>query len=225
MVKNHVISNRNKKYIYKYYMDWTLIFIIVLFAILIYMNFKKIIKSNKEKRNKNKNKKVSWSLSNAAAEISHHNPSIDFFNETSNTNGIIIEGNNIDSNIIKYLNKQNESYGSKLSCVNSTKAWIPEDPDLLDNKNSFTAHQIINENDSNTRIQNYRDFQVNEVEDNQINQSEFMASTVGEVYDNMVDNFRVKWGKINGLGTYESKDYYGLDVEPTTNGYTGFATY
>lgn len=194
-------------------MDWTLIILIILFGILIYMNYKKIIKKYKREENK-KTKKVSWSLSDAAKQITHHSPSIDFFDESSNLNGIIVEGNLVDSNITKYLNKQSDSYSSKLYSVNPTKAWIAEDPDNLDNIKSYTAHEIISENDPNTRVQDYRDDPLQTI-----------GSTVGEVYDNMVDNFRVKWSKFEGLEAFDPTSHYGINVDPTSNGYTGFATY
>jgi hypothetical protein len=192
-------------------MDWTLTFLIILFGILIYMNYKKIIKRSKKDK---KNKKVSWSLSQAADSLIHQNPSIDFFDESSNLNGVIVDGNLMNSNIVKYLNKQNESYGSKLYSVNPVKAWIPENPANLDDINSWSAHEIVSQNDPNTRVQEYRE-----------NPSEVVGSTVGEMYDNMVDNFRVQWGKFEGLGAYDPTSYYGIDVEPSTNGYTNFATY
>jgi len=41
----------------------------------------------------------------------------------------------------------------------------------------------------------------------------------------MVDNYRVKWGKFDTLSSFDRSSHYGLDVEPSVNGYTGFATY
>ncbi len=51
------------------------------------------------------------------------------------------------------------------------------------------------------------------------------GETIGEVYDNMVDNYRVKWGKFDSLGAFDRSSHYGIDVNPSENGYTGFATY
>jgi len=194
--------------------------LILLFIILIYMNYKKIIRKTYSYKDKDKNimvtesKKVRWDLAKAVDESSHQNPLIDFFDESSNSNGLVVEGNLINSDIIQYLNKQDESYGSKLYSVNPAKAWISEDPDILVDRNNFTAHEIIGLEDSNTRIQAYR-------EDPSITNGD----TVGEVYDNMVDNFRVKWGQFEGLGAYDPTSYYSLDVKPNSNGYTEFATY
>lgn len=197
-------------------MDWTLILIMVLFIILIYMNYKKIIRKTylRKPNIQGIGKKVRWNLEKASKEFVHQNPSIDFFNESSNTNGVIVEGNKVSSDVIQYLNKQNESYSSKLYSVNPVKAWIGEDPDMLPNKNNYTAHEIIGTEDANTRIQDYRD-----------NPNNYTGSTVGEVYDNMVDNFRVKWGKFEGLEAFDDSSYYLLEDKPSTHGYTEFATY
>jgi hypothetical protein len=191
-------------------MDWTLILLIVLLGILIYMNYKKLIKE------KHKRKNVSWSLEKEKNNLIHHNPVMDFFNETSNTNGIIIETKPTDSKIIRYLNEQDESYGTKLQSTNPTKAWGPEDPDLIDDINNYTAHEIIGLEDPNYRVDSFR------------TNPNTMASheeTIGEVYDNMVDNYRVKWGKFDSLESFDRSSHYGLDIEPSEHGYTGFATY
>jgi len=199
-------------------MDWTLIILILLFIILIYMNYKKLIRKTYSRKDKNivgtESKKVRWDLAKAVTESSHQNPLIDFFDDSINRNGLVLEGNTINSDIVKYLNKQGESYSSKLYSVNPAKAWISEDPDVLDDRNNFTAHEIIGSEDSNTRVQAYR-------KDPSISNGE----TVGEVYDNMVDNFRVKWGQFEGLDAYNPTTYYSLDVTPDSNGYTEFATY
>lgn len=183
------------------------------------MNYKKTIRKTYFSSNKNvgtiESKKVRWDLAQATKESVHQNPSVDFFDESSNRNGLVVEGNAVSSDIIKYLNKQSESYGSKLYSVNPTKAWIGEDPDLLVDRNNFTAHEIIGSEDPNTRVQEFRE-----------NPTSFVTGeTIGEVYDNMVDNFRVKWGQFEGLGAYDPTSYYSLDVNPDTHGYTGFATY
>lgn len=182
-------------------MDWTLIFLTLLFGILIYMNYRKIKRFKKD----NRTKKVSWSLSDATNKLTYQNPSIDFFDDSSNL---------MNSNIVKYLNNQSESYASKLYLVNPIKAWIPEDPSNLDDPNSWSAHEIVSQNDPNTRVQEY-------LED----PTQGVGSTIGELYDNMVDNYRVQWGKFEGLGAYDPTSYYGIDVEPSINGYTSFATY
>jgi hypothetical protein len=214
-----VISIENKKYIYRYYMDWTLILLIALFILLIYMNYKKIIRKTYSRKNKtiggNDSKKVRWDLAQAAKESAHQNPLVDFFDGTTNRDGLVLEGNAISSDIVKYLNKQSESYGSKVYSVNPTKAWIPEDPDILVDRNNFTAHEIIGEEEPNTRVHEFREGNTNGFEGN----------TIGEVYDNMVDNFRVKWGQFEGLGAYDPTSYYSLEVNPDANGYTDFATY
>ena len=48
---------------------------------------------------------------------------------------------------------------------------------------------------------------------------------VGNIYDNLVDNYRVKWGKINGLNAYNTNNNYELENDPTELGYTDFPTY
>jgi hypothetical protein len=48
---------------------------------------------------------------------------------------------------------------------------------------------------------------------------------IGNVYDNLVDNFRVKWGKIEGLEGNDIHDHYILENKPCDIGYTSFATY
>ena len=197
-------------------MDWTLILLIVLLGILIYMNFKKSINKIYKKKNIINRKKVSWSLEKEKKQLLHYNPVIDFFNESSNTNGIIVETKPTDSQIIKYLNKQNESYGTKIQTTNPTKAWAPEDPDAIDDINNYTAHEIIGMDDPNSRVNSFRT-------DPMLIASQ--GETIGEVYDNMVDNYRVKWGKFESLGSFDKSSHYGIDVEPSTNGYTGFATY
>jgi hypothetical protein len=194
------------------------------------MNYKKIIRKTCNYKNKifiggetetktdtkigTDTKKVRWDLDQGLDNLSHHNPLIDFFNDSSNSNGLVVEGNAINSDVIKYLNKKGESYGSKLYSVNPVQAWISEDPDILVDRNNFTAHEIIGSEDSNTRIQDYR-------QDSNLTNGD----TVGEVYDNMVDNFRVKWGQFEGLNGYDTTLYYSLDVNPNSNGYTEFATY
>jgi len=198
-------------------MDWTLILLILLLGILIYMNYKKSIeKLHKKKNTGNIRKKVSWSLGKYENQLIHHNPTVDFFDESTNQNGIIVENKLTDSKIIKYLNKQDESYGVKVKSINPTKAWAPEDPDVIDDINNYTAHEIIGLEDPNSRINSFRQ-----------NPNSIAASgeTIGEVYDNMVDNYRVKWGKFDTLDSFAKSSHYGIDVEPTTNGYTNFATY
>jgi hypothetical protein len=182
------------------------------------MNYKKIIRKTYSRTDKivtgTESKKVRWDLAKAVKESSHQNPLIDFFDDSSNRNGLVVDGNAINSDIVKYLNKQSESYGTKIYSVNPTKAWISEDPDILVDRNNFTAHEIIGSEDSNTRINAYRE-----------DPSSANGETVGEVYDNMVDNFRVKWGQFEGLESYDPISYYSLDVNPDSNGYTEFATY
>ncbi len=197
-------------------MDWTLILLTVLLGILIYMNYKKSIKKTFKKNSLAKTKKVSWALANTENHLIHQNPAIDFFNESSNPNGIIIETKPTDSQIIKYLNKQNESYASKLQSTNPTKAWAPEDPDVINDINNYTAHEIIGLEDPNTRVNNFR---------SDPNSLAAQGNTIGEMYDNMVDNYRVKWGKFDSLGSFDKSSHYGLDVDPSDHGYTGFATY
>lgn len=216
VLKKIVISIINKKYIYKYYMDWTLILLIILLGILIYMNYKKSLKKTYRKKNIEKRKKVSWALAKGESQLIHHNPTIDFFNESANTNGIMVETKPINSQIIKYLNKQNESYGSKLQSTNPAKAWAPEDPDVISDINNFTAHEIIGMEDPNSRVNNFR---------SDPNLIATQGETIGEVYDSMVDNYRVKWGKFDSLGALDRSSHYGLDVVPSEHGYTGFATY
>ena len=204
-------------------MDWTLILLIVLFIILIYMNYKKVIRNIYKNKNI-ESKKVRWNLKKAAKEstsLNHQKPSIDFFDESINPNGLAIENKLLNSDIIKYLNTQDDSYGSKLYSVNPVQAWISEDPDLLKDKNNYTAHEIINLENSNTRIDTFREDQLQGSSNDILSN----ASTIGEVYDNMVDNFRVKWGKFEGLGAFDQRSDYNLDVKPATNGYTDFATY
>lgn len=196
-------------------MDWTLILLIVLLGILIYMNYKKSI-SKLKKKNIIKGKKVSWALSKGEKQLIHHNPVVDFFNDSANVNGIIVETKPYDSQIIKYLNKQGEAYASKLESTHPVKAWVPEDPDVINDINNYTAHEIIGSENPNTRVGNFQ---------SDPNSIATQGETIGEVYDNMVDNYRVKWGKFDSLGAFDNSSYYGLDVEPSSNGYTGFASY
>jgi hypothetical protein len=197
-------------------MDWTLILLIILLGILIYMNYKKSINKLRKKKNMPKTKKVSWSLGNNESMLLHQNPTVDFFDDSSNMNGIIVERNPTNSQIIKYLNKQDESYGVKVKCINPTKAWAPEDPDIIDDINNYTAHEIIGLEDPNSRVNNFRE---------NPNSIAYTGETIAELYDNMVDNYRVKWGKFDTLGSFDKSSHYGIDVQPSTNGYTDFATY
>jgi hypothetical protein len=180
------------------------------------MNYKKSIDKLSKKNKIIKRKKVSWSLDKGSKQLIHHNPTIDFFNESTNQNGIIVETKPTDSRIIKYLNKQDESYGSKIQSTNPTKAWAPEDPDIIEDINNYTAHEIIGTEDPNSRVNNFRE---------DPNLMATQGETIGEVYDNMVDNYRVKWGKFDSLGAFDRSSHYGIDVNPSENGYTGFATY
>ena len=194
-------------------MDWTLINTIILSILtiivflLVFVNYKKIINIIMQLSTNNKTKSVSWSDNiDKTTSIPTNIP--------TSIPTSIPTNNNLESKTLNYLNKHKESYGSKIYSVNPIKAWIAEDPENLLDINAFTAHQIINQNDANTRVQEYRD-----------DPTAYEGSTVGEVYDNMVDNFRVKWSKFDGLEAHDPTSYYGLDVEPSANGYTGFATY
>jgi hypothetical protein len=197
-------------------MDWTLILLIVLLGILIYMNYKKSIDKLHKKNNMTKTKKVSWSLEKNESRLIHHNPTVDFFDDSSNMNGIIVETKPTNSQIIKYLNKQDESYGVKVKSINPTKAGVAEDPSVIDDINNYTAHEIIGLEDPNSRVNNFRE---------NPDSIAYCGETIGELYDNMVDNYRVKWGKFDTLGSFDRSSHYGIDVEPSTNGYTNFATY
>jgi len=186
-------------------MSLILILLTILLIILVYINYKKILY-------KNNNKKVRWNSKNSVIHPHYTNPEIDYF-DTYN-NGIEEYGlfkNNINSNVTKYLDNMADSYKSIASDTYPIKASIPEDPELV---NSIEAHEIVNDEDPNTRVLEYRN-------DPEI----YESMEVGNVYDKLVNNFRVEWGKFEELNAHNQTNYYDLGIAPDDKGYTDFATY
>jgi hypothetical protein len=189
------------------------------------MNYNKIL--NKKLKSDNKLKKVKWG-ENKSISLPHFNhPDGDFFNEFTKyneyneyNNGIKGQGlykKNINSNVTKYLDKMKDSYSSIVYDTNPQIASIPINPekiDIADDIDELTAQEIINDDNPNTRVLEYRE-----------NPKMFDSMTVGNIYDTLVDNFRVQWSKFNELDAYANDDYYSLDIKPIEKGYTGFATY
>lgn len=171
------------------------------------MNYKKMVKKNKIINYK---KKVRWGEKNI---INHHiNPQIDFFDQYNNgIEGQALHNENINSNIIKYLDTMKNSYGSTIYETNPKQANIPENPEYIKDINNISAHEIINDNDANQRILTYK-------EDSE-------SKEIGSIYDNLVDNYRIKWGKINELNAFDKSNNYELDNNPKELGYTDFPTY
>ena len=191
-------------------MNLILILLIILLIILIFINYKKILK-----KDQNINlKKVRWGKKNI---IMNHdlNPEFDFFDQYNNgIEGGALYKENINSNVTKYLDKMSNSYGSIVYQTNPQIANIPENPEYIKDIDNISAHEIINNNDANERILEYK-------EEPKI----YESMEVGNIYDNLVDNYRVKWGKINGLNAYNTNNNYELENDPTELGYTDFPTY
>ena len=199
-----------------------ILLLIILLIILISMNYNKLFN-----KNNNLKKKVRWGKKNIMMNY-HLNPQIDFFDQYNNgMKGQPLYKKNINSNITKYLDNMNNSYGSTIYDTNPKKAFIPENPDNIDNIDNITAHEIINEDDTNKRVLDYRE---SLLEENFKDETEDIADKyqdmeVGNIYDNLVDNYRIKWGKINGLNAFDKSDHYELDNDPNDIGYTNFPTY
>jgi hypothetical protein len=107
----------------------------------------------------------------------------------------------------------NNSYGSTIYETNPKQANIPENPEYIKDINNISAHEIINNNDANQRILTYKE------------DSESESKEIGNIYDNLVDNYRIKWGKINDLNAFDKSNNYELDNNPNELGYTDFPTY
>jgi hypothetical protein len=173
---------------------------------LVYINYKKIV------FNKDNNKKVRWNSTKSIIHPHYNNPEFDYFD--SYNNGIeeyALFKNNINSNITKYLDNMADSYKSVASDTYPIKASIPEDPELVE---SIQAREIVNNADPNTRVLEYRN-------DPKI----YDSMEVGNVYDSLVNNFRVEWGKFEDLNAHDQTNYYDLSIAPDDMGYTNFATY
>ena len=183
------------------------------------MNYNKIL--NKNYKSSDKIKKVKWGLNNSIDAIPHFNhPDGDFFNEYTKHDSIKDQGffkENLFSNVTKYLENMKNSYSSILYETNPQKASIPINPEDLDEQENFkniTAHNIINDDDPNTRVLEYRE-----------NPKIYDSMNVANVYDTLVDNYRVQWSKFNELDGYGDDNYYSLDMKPKEIGYTDFPTY
>jgi hypothetical protein len=193
-------------------MNVLLLILLMLFIILIIMYFNSITSSkiiyNENIKNldinnnidfkKNINKKVSWK--------------VDANNIESYNNDIIIS-----SNIIKNLNKLKDSYSNSVNNNKLIIASIPKSPyDENNNRinlNNIDSQDLVNEDDANIRVYELNEFDNNDKE-------------IGIIFDNLVDNNRVEWSKIdNNLMAYDDSIYYSLDKTPIELGYTGFATY
>ena len=209
-------------------MDLILILLIILLIILIYMNYDKIYNNNlnNDLINQDNKKKVKWCEKNII--MGHHlHPEIDYFDQDQYNNGLDglpLSKNNINSNVTTYLDKMKNSYSSTIHDTYPKKAFIPENPDYI---NKIDSHDIINDYDANERVLDYKQSLSNNNNDEDENEDANMYDDmdIGNVYDNLVDNFRVKWGKIDGLDGNDINDNYILDNKPSDIGYTSFATY
>jgi hypothetical protein len=213
-------------------MDLILILLMILLFIVIYMNYNKIMNNDiNDDTNKENKKKVKWCEKNII--MGHHlNPEIDYFDQYNNgLDNLPLSNKNINSNVTKYLDKMKNSYSSTISNTYPKKAFLPEDPDYI---NKIDAHTIINDYDANDRVLDYKqslleedddDEEGEEGEEGEDREDMYNGEDIGNVYDNLVDNFRVKWGKINRLDGNNKNDLYILDNKPSDIGYTSFATY
>ncbi len=186
------------------------------------MNYNKISNNYENKDiNKENKKKVKWCEKNII--MGHHlNPEIDYFDQYNNgLDNLPLSNKNINSNVTKYLDKMKNSYSSTICNTYPKKAFLPEDPDYI---NKIDAHTIINDYDANDRVLDYKQSLLEE-NDDEDGDNMYDGEDIGNVYDNLVDNFRVKWGKINGLDGNNKNDLYILDNKPSDIGYTSFATY
>ena len=209
-------------------MDLILILLIILLFIVIYMNYNKITNNNTNNNinnniNNNENKKkVKWSDKNSI--MSHHlHPEfeIDYFDQYNNgLDGLPLSNKNINSNVTKHLDNMINSYGSTVSDTYPKKAFIPIAPEYID---EIDARAIINDYDANERVLDYKQSLLDNYDCKQDNM--YDGEDIGNVYDNLVDNFRIKWGKIDGLDGNDINDNYILDKKPSDIGYTSFATY
>ena len=208
-------------------MDLILILLIILLFIVIYMNYNKITNNNTNNNiNNNVNninkKKVKWSEKNSI--MSHHlHPEfeIDYFDQYNNgLDGLPLSNKNINSNVTKHLDNMINSYGSTVSDTYPKKAFIPIAPEYID---EIDARAIINDYDANERVLDYKQSLLDNYDCKQDNM--YDGEDIGNVYDNLVDNFRIKWGKIDGLDGNDINDNYILDKKPSDIGYTSFATY
>ena len=211
-------------------MDLILILLIILLFIVIYMNYNKITNNNTNNNiNNNVNninkKKVKWSEKNSI--MSHHlHPEfeIDYFDQYNNgLDGLTLSNKNINYNVTKHLDNMINSYGSTVSDTYPKKAFIPIAPLALGCKPKIDAHAIINDYDANERVLDYKQSLLDNYDCKQDNM--YDGEDIGNVYDNLVDNFRIKWGKIDGLDGNDINDNYILDKKPSDIGYTSFATY
>ncbi len=193
------------------------------------MNYNKIINNNDV--NKENKKKVKWCEQNLI--MGHHlHPEIDYFDQYNNgLDGLPLSNKNINSNVTKYLDKMKNSYSSTVCDTYPKKASIPVAPlalgckpkrlDLPDCINEIDAHAIINTHVTNDRVLDYKQSLDNKCQENNM----YDGEDIGNVYDNLVDNFRIKWGKIDSLNGNEKHDHYILENKPSEMGYTSFATY
>jgi hypothetical protein len=203
-------------------MDLILILLIILLFIVIYMNYNKIINNNDVNNdvNKENKKKVKWCENNLImAHHLHPEIEIDYFDQYNNgLDGLPLSNKNINSNVTKYLDKMKNSYSSTVCDTYPKKASIPVAPDCI---NEIDARTIINTHVTNDRVLDYKQSLDNKCQENNM----YDGEDIGNVYDNLVDNFRIKWGKIDSLNGNEKHDHYILENKPNEMGYTSFATY
>jgi len=171
--------------------------IIILLSILLSIIIYIYYNKNVYKQN---NKKVTWAIDNNNNNNNNNDAKKEYvFNEKLN------------SNVTNFLDNIQNSYTSIASNTYPIKASIPQKPQVLDN---FSSHDITNSSDANTRVLEYK------------NQPEIYNSMgVANVYDQLVDNSRLEWGKFTSLDGNESGDYYDINIQPNKFGYTEFATY
>lgn len=146
---------------------------------------------------KQNNKKVTWATDNN--------------NNDNDTKKEYVFNEKLNSSVTNFLDNIQNSYTSIASNTYPIKASIPQKPEIL---NNFSSYNITNSSDPNSRVLEYR------------NQPEIYNSMgVANVYDQLVDNSRLEWGKFTSLDGNEEADYYDINIQPNKFGYTDFATY
>lgn len=176
-----------------------LIIITLLISFLYYKNYK-FYSTN--------TKKVSWNNTNIIIPPNNISNIIEKYDQD-------ISEFNPSSKITSYLDNLQNSYPNSINIDQPKTASIPTKP--IDNFNFNDSRSIININNANTRVHEFNQLTT---------QSDNM--TIGNLYDNLVDNYRVEWGKsLEGLdGNSLHDNHYNIDTaKPEDNGYTSFATY
>lgn len=185
-------------------MNILFLLLIIAIILLLFLNY------NKYQSYSNNTKKVSWNNNNVIIPPDNISSVIEY-----DTN---ISEYTTSSKITSYLDNLKDSYPNAVNISQPMESSIPTKPPTNDilNFNDVRSFNSLNIN-TNTRVNDFN---------KEITHNDNL--TIGNLYDNLVDNYRVEWGQIpDGLdGNSLHDNHYNIDIlKPEDNGYTSFATY